>query len=119
MTLTLERPTYAGTRRFADRPAEVRRPRHRAADSLAVVVLASLADALRDTGRAAGRRITLAWAARMTARTVGVLIVATGLLLGGGALVIAEALPGVAPVHPMIVVTPEPTPHPGGWSYAP
>lgn len=118
MTTLTERPTYVGTRRFADRPLGVTRARHRLAEPALVELAASLADALRAAGRAAAGGLTLAWAARMTARTAGVLIIAGAILLGGGTLVILEVTAAPADlVHPVLVVTPSPTPYPDGWTY--
>jgi hypothetical protein len=121
MTITLERPAYAGRRRFEDREPDQRAARHRAADSLLVVVLASATDALRDAGSAAARGLggiaparAFRWIARMSARAVGVAIIAVGIILGAGALAIVEPSPA-APNG--IVVTPSVTPYPDGWTY--
>lgn len=118
MTALAERPTYAGTRRFADRPLTVTRSRHRLAEPAFLVVLASLADVVRGACRAAASRVGLASAARMTARTISTPIVAGAFFLGFGTLIVVEAHEVPADRSPrMLVVMPSPTPYPSGWTY--
>jgi hypothetical protein len=99
----------------------LRRPRHRLAEPLGAAVLGTVADAARDVGRAIADRTPIQWTARMTARVIGVLIVAVAMILGFGVL-IATAPPSGAtptPAPGREVTTPSVTPYPGGWTYAP
>ena len=124
MTITAERPTYVGSRRYADRPAEARAARHRATEAVAVALAAQLAELVVEAGRtlalfARGVLIVLSgsWAARTTARAAVVVAVSAFLLaamLFGSVLVMVEPLrSGPRPA----IVTPSPTPFPGGWTY--
>lgn len=108
-SIAAERPTYVGSRRFSDRPAEVRRARHRHDELFALVVAYAFADVA-----------VALWSATMSPRAVARLIVVAGvavlLLLGFGALILGG--PGrAAPAEQ--VVTPSLTPYPAGWTYAP
>jgi hypothetical protein len=126
MTMTAERPRYAGVRRFNARPAEVRRPRHRSTETLAVALVAQLVEVVLGAGRAAaplGRALAglfaSAWARRMTVRAAAVLALASL------ALALTLAVSAVALVEPSRatryapVVTPSPTPYPSGWTFEP
>lgn len=118
MTITAERPAYVGSRRFADRPAEARAARHRATEPAAVALVAQLGELVLGAGSAAARAAARLWSATMSPRAVARLIVivgvAVGLFLGFGALILHDPTPA-APREP--VVTPSPTPSPGGWTY--
>jgi len=112
MTIVAERHRYAGTH-------EVPAGRHRRPFELL------------DIPREVGEHVValflalVAWfkarpAVAMTARAIGRLIVvgavAVGMLLGFGALVAPDRSPAAPPA---IIVTPSPTPYPGGWTYRP
>lgn len=123
MTITAERHTHVGTRRYSDRPREVRRPRHRKPfDALALVPLFSpwtLGDKLARVARAAWAVLSGSWAARTTARAAVVVAVSAFLLaamLFGSVLVMVEPLRNPPRAS---VVTPSPTPYPGDWTYTP
>jgi hypothetical protein len=109
VSITAERPIYVPRRRYADRPAEVRVARHRASEAFAVALVAQLVELA----------IAL-WSATMSPRAVARLIVIVGfavlIVLGLGALIIGGPSPAVPPGQ---VVTPSPTPFPGGWTYGP
>lgn len=111
MTMTIERHHDVGTRR----------PRHRLAEPAIEAVRGTVADAARDAGRYVAARSPVDWSLRMTARVTAVVVLAALLLLGFGALIVAHpparATPAPAPGRE--VVTPSPTPYPGGWTYAP
>lgn len=119
MTLTADRPTYVGARRFANVPVPARAARHRAPELLAVALLAQFLELVTPIARALVNVLGGSWAARTTARAAVVVVVSSVLLaamLIGSALVMVEPLrSGPRPA----VVTPSPTPYPSGWTYEP
>lgn len=99
----------------------LRRPRHRLAEPLGAAILGTAVDAARDARSYLADRSPIQWTVRMTARVIGVLIIALAMILGFGVLLAttppSRATPAPTPVP--AVVTPSPTPYPGGWTYAP
>jgi hypothetical protein len=111
MTITIERHHDVG----------LRRPRHRLTEPFGAAVRGTVADAFRDARSYLADRSPVDWSLRMTARVTAVVVLALVILLGFGVLIATTPPSGAtpAPVPGRPVVTPSPTPYPGGWTYAP
>lgn len=118
MTMTIERPPYAGTRRFEAVPRARRAPRHRRRSGALTGVAAGAHLVCAAAGRAAAR-VSAEWAARMTFRVGIVAILASAVLVMFlGLAVLMTPVTPAAPVRPQFV-TPSPTPFPSGWTFPP